>query len=68
MDLVDTAFGLGLQQMQINVVDAQTLREAQVHPEAYESLVVRIGGYSTYFNWLSREHQDDIIARTEHQF
>ena len=45
----------------------QRLREAQQRPEEYESLVVRIGGFSTYFNWLSRAHQDDIIARTEHQ-
>ena len=42
--------------MQINVVDADTLRDAQSHPERYESLVVRVGGFSTYFNWLSREH------------
>ena len=65
--LINTAFGLGLQQLQINVVDANTLREAQIHPEQYSSLVVRIGGFSTYFNWLSKGHQDDIIARTEHK-
>ena len=55
-----------IQQMQINVVDASTLRRAQARPELFESLVVRVGGFSTYFNWLSRAHQDDIIARTEH--
>jgi len=66
MSLVNTAFDQGLQQLQINVVDAQTLRDAQARPEEYQSLVVRIGGFSTYFNWLSKEHQDDIIARTEH--
>ena len=66
MALVNTAFGQGLQQVQINVVDAKTLRDAQTHPEAYQSLIVRIGGFSTYFNWLSKEHQNDIIARTEH--
>jgi len=64
--LINTAFNLGLQQLQINVVDAKTLREAQIHPEKYSSLIVRIGGFSTYFNWLSKGHQDDIIARTEH--
>lgn len=64
--LIETAFSLGLQQLQINVVDAKTLREAQIHPEQYSSLVVRIGGFSTYFNWLSKAHQDDIIARTEY--
>lgn len=66
MAFVNTAFEKGLQQVQINVVDAETLRDAQVHPEEYQSLVVRVGGFSTYFNWLSKEHQDDIIARTEH--
>jgi len=66
MSLVNTAFDQGLQQLQINVVDAKTLRDAQAHPEVYQSLIVRIGGFSTYFNWLSKEHQDDIIARTEH--
>jgi trans-4-hydroxy-L-proline dehydratase len=64
--LIDSALGLGIQQMQINVVDANTLREAQQHPEQYEHLLVRVGGFSTYFNWLSRAHQDDIITRTEH--
>lgn len=48
-------------------VNADTLRVAQLEPTAYESLMVRIGGFSTYFNWLSKEHQDDIIARTEHE-
>jgi pyruvate-formate lyase len=66
VSLVDTAFALDLQQLQINVVDAQTLRDAQINPEAHQSLVVRIGGFSTYFNWLSKGHQDDMIARTEH--
>jgi formate C-acetyltransferase len=65
--LVEAAFSLGIQQLQINVVDADTLRHAQAHPEQHESLLVRVGGFSTYFNWLSREHQDDIIARTEHE-
>lgn len=64
--LVDAAFAQGLQQLQVNVVDADTLRAAQARPEDFESLMVRIGGFSTYFNWLSRDHQDDIISRTEH--
>lgn len=65
--LVNGALGLGLQQLQINVVNADTLRAAQSEPAAYEALMVRIGGFSTYFNWLSKEHQNDIIARTEHE-
>ncbi|NLV74957.1 MAG: hypothetical protein GXY52_09820 [Chloroflexi bacterium] len=66
LQLVNSGMALGLQQMQINVVSAATLRQAQHEPEAFSSLMVRIGGFSTYFNWLSREHQDDIIARTEY--
>ena len=65
--LVNGALVLGLQQLQINVVNADRLRAAQDEPAAYEALMVRIGGFSTYFNWLSKEHQDDIIARTEHE-
>ncbi|MHB1357557.1 MAG: pyruvate formate lyase family protein, partial [Anaerolineae bacterium] len=67
VQLVNGALGLGLQQLQINVVSADTLRAAQDAPAAYEALMVRIGGFSTYFNWLSKEHQDDIITRTEHE-
>jgi pyruvate-formate lyase len=67
VNLVNGALGLGLQQLQINVVNADTLHAAQQDPAAYEALMVRIGGFSTYFNWLSKEHQDDIIARTEHE-
>jgi pyruvate-formate lyase len=47
-------------------VDAETLRLAQLHPEQYRSLIVRVAGYSDYFCDLSRTLQDEIIARTEH--
>jgi len=46
-------------------VDTQTLRDAQTHPEMHKDLVVRVGGFSAYFVQLTREVQDDIIARTE---
>ncbi len=52
--------------MQFNVVTAQTLRKAQAAPEAHRDLIVRVAGYSDYFCDLSRELQDEIIARTEH--
>ena len=51
--------------MQFNVVSRETLRDAQVHPEKYKSLVVRVAGYSALFTTLSKSLQDDIINRTE---
>ncbi len=64
-DLVTTFMELGGQELQINVVDAETLRDAQARPEAYQDLIVRVAGYSAYFTALSREVQDEIISRTE---
>ena len=52
--------------VQYNVVDRQTLLDAQKHPENYRDLIVRVAGYSAFFNVLSPETQMDIINRTEH--
>ncbi len=52
--------------IQFNVVDQETLRAAQRDPESYRSLVVRVWGFSAYFVTLTREYQDEIIARTAH--
>ncbi len=54
--------------IQFNVVDRQTLLDAQEHPEKYKHLVVRVAGYSALFTTLSRSLQDDIIRRTEQGF
>ena len=51
--------------MQFNVVSRETLIDAQLHPENYKSLVVRVAGYSALFTTLSKSLQDDIIKRTE---
>ena len=51
--------------MQFNVVDKNTLLDAQAHPEKYRQLVVRVAGYSALFTTLSKSLQDDIISRTE---
>ena len=51
--------------IQFNVVSRETLRDAQLHPENYKTLVVRVAGYSALFTTLSRSLQDDIINRTE---
>ncbi len=52
--------------IQFNVVDSDTLRQAQAHPEAHRDLIVRVAGYSDYFSSLDRQLQDEIIARTAH--
>ncbi|MDO4337046.1 MAG: glycyl radical protein [Eubacteriales bacterium] len=54
--------------VQFNVVDRETLLDAQEHPEKYKHLVVRVAGYSALFTTLSRSLQDDIIRRTEQGF
>ena len=54
--------------IQFNVVSRETLLDAQKHPENYQSLVVRVAGYSARFTTLSRALQDDIISRTEQSF
>jgi trans-4-hydroxy-L-proline dehydratase len=53
--------------IQFNVVSADTLRDAQKHPELYRDLIVRVAGYSDYFNDLGLDLQNEIINRTEHQ-
>ncbi len=58
---------LRLWHIQFNVLNTETLRKAQQRPEEYKNLLVRIAGYSTYFTELSKDLQDDIIARTEQQ-
>ena len=60
-------FKLDGHHIQFNVVEAQTLRDAQAHPEDYRDLIVRVAGYSDYFCDLSKTLQDEIIDRTEHQ-
>jgi formate C-acetyltransferase len=51
--------------VQYNVVSRETLLDAQAHPEQHRDLIVRVAGYSAFFNVLSRQTQDDIIERTE---
>ena len=51
--------------VQYNVVSRETMLDAQIHPEDHRDLIVRVAGYSAFFNVLSRQTQDDIIARTE---
>lgn len=67
VQLVRTYFKLDGHHIQFNVVDAETLRAAQCHPEQYRDLIVRVAGYSDYFCDLGKALQDEIITRTEHQ-
>ena len=58
-------FDMGGMEMQLNIVSAETLRDAQAHPENYKDLVVRIAGFSAYFVDVFKKAQDDLIRRTE---
>ena len=66
--LIRSYFAIDGHHLQFNVIDSSTLLEAQQHPEDYEDLIVRVAGYSDYFNNLDRALQDEIIARTEQDF
>ncbi len=65
--LVRSYFRLDGHHIQFNVVTAETLRNAQANPQDYRSLIVRVAGYSDYFVDLTKDLQDEIILRTEHQ-
>ncbi|MEE8592731.1 MAG: glycine radical domain-containing protein, partial [Candidatus Bipolaricaulota bacterium] len=66
-DLVRTYFRMDGHHIQFNVVDSETLRRAQESPSEHRDLIVRVAGYSDYFNNLDRALQDEIIARTAHE-
>ncbi len=65
--LIRTYFRLGGHHIQFNVVDTNTLRKAQNTPDEYRNLLVRVAGYSDYFVDLDKEHQEEIISRTEQE-
>ncbi len=65
--LVRSYFRMDGHHIQFNVIDASTLRDAQKHPEKYRDLIVRVAGYSDYFNDLGEDLQDEIIRRTGHE-
>ncbi|MGD8561833.1 MAG: glycyl radical protein [Desulfarculaceae bacterium] len=65
--LIRGFFDLGGYHCQFNVIDVETLRDAQENPQDYQDLLVRVAGYSARFVNLSREVQEEIIRRTTHQ-
>lgn len=63
--LIRTYFKFGGHHIQFNIVDTATLQDAQKHPDEYRDLLVRVAGYSDYFNDMTEQLQNEIIARTE---
>ncbi len=66
-DVLRAAVDQKISNVQFNTIDADTLRDAQLHPEMHSNLAVRVSGYSKKFNLLDRTLQDHIIERTKHQ-
>jgi len=64
--LIRAYFNLNGHHIQFNIVDSETLRQAQQNPDEYRDLLVRVAGYSDYFVDLDVDHQEEIIARTQH--
>lgn len=63
--ILKNAMTTGVYELQLNVLNAETLKDAKAHPEKYPSLVVRVWGFSAYFNDLPEEYKDNLIARAE---
>lgn len=64
--LIETYFKMGGLQLQVSALDRAELEDALVHPDKHAGLIVRIGGYSTYFNKLSPDLQREVLKRTEY--
>ncbi|MBR0045414.1 MAG: glycyl radical protein [Bacteroidaceae bacterium] len=67
VSLIRAYFSMGGHHIQFNIVDTQTLLDAQKQPEDYKDLLVRVAGYSDYFNDMTEQLQNEIIARTENE-
>ena len=65
--MIRTYFKFGGHHIQFNVVDTEMLLDAQKHPDNYRDLLVRVEGYSDYFNDMTEQLQNEIIARTENE-